>query len=125
MIERAWCTKKDADLVLVELDNGEQLKCTENHMFMLRTGEYRAVAELTTGDALMPLYRRYPTGIGYMQNYRQYYEPIEDTWHYEHRQFASEVLDEKYLVQPYLVFKMRTPKNTCRITNRCTKLGGE
>lgn len=98
LIERAWCTKKDADLVLVELDNGEQLKCTENHMFMLRTGEYRAVAELTTGDALMPLYRRYPTGIGYMQNYRQYYEPIEDTWHYEHRQFASEVLDEKYLV---------------------------
>ena len=27
-----------------------------------------------------------------------YYEPFEDKWHFEHRKFAAEVLDEKYLV---------------------------
>ena len=98
LITNAWRTRKNAQLVEVELDNGEKLRCTPNHKFMLRDGSYCEAQYLTEGDSLMPLYRKYPTGTVSMKNYRMYYEPIEDAWHYEHRQFAQEVLDEKYLV---------------------------
>ena len=65
---------------------------------MLRDGSYKEAKDLVENDSLMPLYRKYPTEVVAMKNYRMYYEPIEDKWHYEHRQFADEVLDEKYLV---------------------------
>ena len=99
-IEKAWCTKKNAQLVEVELDNGEKLRCTPNHRFMLRDGSYKEASELKENDSLMPLYRKYPAKGLWLDNYRMYYEPIEDEWHFEHRQFAknSEVLDEKHLV---------------------------
>ena len=74
------------------------LQCTPNHKFMLRDGTYCEAQNLVSGDSLMPLYRKYPTDVVSMKNYRMYYEPIEDKWHYEHRQFAKEVLDEKHLV---------------------------
>ena len=98
LITNAWCTKKNAQLVEVELDNGEKLRCTPNHKFMLRDGSYCEAQYLIEGDSLMPLYRKYPTDVVSMKKYRMYYEPIEDVWHYEHRQFAQDVLDEKYLV---------------------------
>jgi len=85
-------------LVEVELDNGEKLRCTPNHKFMMRNGIYREAQYLQINDSLMPLYRKYPTEVVSMKNYRMYYEPIEDEWHYEHRQFASEIIDEHYLV---------------------------
>ena len=98
LITNARCTKHDAELVEVELDNGEKLRCTPDHRFMLRDGVYCEAKDLVNGDSLMPLYRKYPTDVVSMKNYRMYYEPIEDAWHYEHRQFAKDVLDEKYLV---------------------------
>ena len=63
---------------------------------MLRNGEYKEAKYLKENDSLMPLYRKYPSRG--LVNYRMYYEPMEDRWHYEHRNFAKEVLDEKYLV---------------------------
>ena len=56
-IEKAWCTKKNARLVEVELDNGEKLRCTPNHRFMLRDGSYKEASELKENDSLMPRYR--------------------------------------------------------------------
>jgi len=55
---RAWCTGLREDMVEVELDNGEKLRTTSDHRFMLRDGTYRRAAELAAGDSLMPLYRR-------------------------------------------------------------------
>lgn len=98
LIENAWCTRHNAELVEVELDNGEKLRCTPDHRFMMRDGTFKEARNLIQDDSLMPLYRKYPTSVVSMKNYRMYYEPIEDAWHYEHRQFATEILDEKYLV---------------------------
>ena len=56
-IEKAWCTKKNAQVVEVELDNGEKLRCTPNHRFMLRDGSYKEASELKENDSLMPRYR--------------------------------------------------------------------
>jgi tRNA-splicing ligase RtcB len=50
-------TRTDAELVRVSLDNGEQITCTPDHEFMLRTGGYRRADALEPGTSLMPLYR--------------------------------------------------------------------
>lgn len=95
-ILKAWCSGKNAKLLEITLDNGEIIKCTPNHKFMLRNGEYCFAKDLMIEDSLMPLYTKYPNRG--LSKYRMYYEPFEDSWHYEHRQFAKEVFDEKHLV---------------------------
>lgn len=91
-----WCSGISNKIVEIILDNGEKIRCTPNHKFMLRDGSYCEAKDLICGDSLMPLYRKYPDKG--LSNYRMYYDPMEDMWHYEHRQFVEEVLDEKYLV---------------------------
>lgn len=91
-----WCSGISNKMVEIILDNGEKIRCTPNHKFMLRDGSYCEAKDLICGDSLMPLYRKYPDKG--LSNYRMYYDPMEDKWHYEHRQFVEEVLDEKYLV---------------------------
>lgn len=64
---------------------------------MLRDGTYIEAKNLIVGDSLMPLYLKYPNNKD-MKNYRLYYDPFVEKWRYEHRQFATQILDEKYLV---------------------------
>jgi tRNA-splicing ligase RtcB (3'-phosphate/5'-hydroxy nucleic acid ligase) len=54
----AKLTRKNAELVKVLLDNGEEIKCTPDHQFMLRNGEYREARDLITGTSLMPFYSK-------------------------------------------------------------------
>ena len=46
-------TKRQAALVEVLLDNGEQIRCTPDHLFRLRDGSYLAAASLKPAQALM------------------------------------------------------------------------
>ena len=48
-------THRDAELVEVELDNGERVRCTPDHLFRLRDGSYCRADELEPGTSLMPL----------------------------------------------------------------------
>lgn len=52
----AKLTRNNAQLIKVVLDNGEEIKCTPDHQFMLRNGEYQEAQYLTTGTSLMPFY---------------------------------------------------------------------
>lgn len=52
-IINARITKKNAELVKVTLDNGEEIICTPDHRFMLRDRTYKAAISLTLDDALM------------------------------------------------------------------------
>ncbi len=52
-------TKKGAEIVEVELDNGEIIRCTPDHLFRLRDGSYRQACELKLMDSLMPLKLRF------------------------------------------------------------------
>lgn len=54
---KAWSTGYRDDMLEVELDNGEVIKATQDHRFMLRDGSYIPARDLTPGDSLMPLYR--------------------------------------------------------------------
>ncbi|AUX08018.1 DNA gyrase subunit B [Halalkaliarchaeum desulfuricum] len=57
-IENPRITKEDANLVRVTLDNGETIRCTPDHEFMLRDGSYCEAQHLEEGQSLMPLYRK-------------------------------------------------------------------
>lgn len=54
---RAWKTGDNKPVLKVTLDNGESVRCTPNHRWMLRDGTYRQAQDLVPGDSLMPLYR--------------------------------------------------------------------
>ncbi len=50
-------TRANAKLVKVVLDNGEEIRCTPDHEFMLRDGSFIEAETLKVGESLMPLYR--------------------------------------------------------------------
>ena len=50
-------TAKMQEVVRVTLDNGEQIRCTPDHKFMLRDGSYVEAQDLKPNTSLMPLMR--------------------------------------------------------------------
>ena len=61
-VQAAWATahrtKSDAQLLEVELDNGEKVRCTPDHEWMLRDGTFAPARELRAGTSLMPFYSK-------------------------------------------------------------------
>src|SRR5690348_8042679 len=86
-IVNARVTKQNAQVIRVTLDNGESIVCTPDHRFMLRDGSYKAAADLTPDDSLMPLYRKYSDmsepGIT-IQGYEMVKDPKSDSWLFTH-----------------------------------------
>jgi deoxycytidine triphosphate deaminase len=76
-------------LLEVELDNGEHIRATPDHLFMKRDGRMAAAHTLRSNDALMPLYRHL------LRGYEQVYQPIDgyldathtlaDEWNLRHK----------------------------------------
>ncbi len=96
-INKAWRTKKDSDLVAVTLDNGEIIKCTPDHKFMTKDGNYVQAQDLLPGESLMSLCKKYfNEGTS---DYKMYYEPIKNKWHFEHKRVAIKIYGKKYLVR--------------------------
>ena len=92
-VTKAWKTSRK-NVIRVGLDNGEVIRCTPDHRFMLRNGEYKEASLLDEGDSLMPLYRRIVTeGTGHMDGYEQVAQPRESTtrWQYTHRMVAGDI----------------------------------
>ena len=52
----AALTRRAAALVAVTLDNGRRIRCTPDHLFMLRNGSYAKAADLAPNQSLMPFY---------------------------------------------------------------------
>lgn len=92
-IKKVFQTKITSDLLRVTLDNGKTIECTPEHRFMLRDGSYEQIQNIKVGEALMPLYTKYPDGR--MKGYRMYYEPIEQQWHFEHRRFCDNIVNKR------------------------------
>ena len=72
-------TKADAALVEVELDNGEKIRCTPDHQWMLRDGTFRAASELETGTSLMPFYSKRDK-----EGYTRVLQPYSQLWQRAH-----------------------------------------
>lgn len=91
-IKRVFQSGITKNLVKVTLDNGEVITCTPEHRFMLRDGSYEQIQNLTPGTSLMPLYTK--VSDKGLKGYRMYYEPMADSWHYEHRAFCETTNDK-------------------------------
>lgn len=68
-VNKVWMTRKVNELIEVELDNGEKIKTTDNHLYMLRNGSYVRADELHEGMSLMPLYLL--NNLNYANGYEQ------------------------------------------------------
>lgn len=55
-------TRKDAPVVKVTLDDGQFFRCTPDHRIMMRDGSYKEARHLSSGDSLMPLYKKLSEG---------------------------------------------------------------
>lgn len=55
-VSDVWIKGYVNQLIEVELDNGKVVKCTPDHLFMLRDGTYCKAEDLIEGQSLMPLY---------------------------------------------------------------------
>jgi hypothetical protein len=86
----ARLTRKNAEIVKITLDNGECIRCTNDHRFLMRDGSYLEAGRLSAGDSLMPMYRRKAvldpkkTRKG-MTDYEQVWNPRTEEWLYTHR----------------------------------------
>lgn len=55
-VSKVWQTGTTNKLIKVTLDNGEEIKTTPNHLYMLRDSSYARADTLKVGQSLMPLY---------------------------------------------------------------------
>ena len=70
----AKCTGYRDDFVRVHLDNGAEVLCTSDHLWLGRSGEYIRADALEPGSSLMPLYRKSDHG------YERFYAPNRSKW---------------------------------------------
>ncbi|KKT84379.1 MAG: gyrase subunit B protein [candidate division WWE3 bacterium GW2011_GWC2_44_9] len=79
-------TKASANIVEVALDNNESIKCTSDHLFMTRDGNYIKAGELKAGMSLMPL-RRELSRMGRsitIEGYELVFDPGSYRWLFTH-----------------------------------------
>jgi len=80
-------TRKNAEVVKVILDNGEEIICTPDHQFMLRDGGYKQAKDLIPSDSLMPLRTKLSDisepGIT-IQGYEMAWDPKSESWLFTH-----------------------------------------
>ena len=76
-------TKNAAQIIELTLDNGEKIKCTPNHKFLLKNLKYKEAKDLRKTDSLMPGYLRFSQGnlkeyLMIKQNTTERYEYVHD-----------------------------------------------
>lgn len=79
----ARVTKTITQLAEVILDNGETVKCTLDHRWMMRDGTYKEAQYLVEGDSLMPLYRDINS-----RGYEIYKNNVDSKWNTTHSMVA-------------------------------------
>ncbi|MBD1841741.1 RtcB family protein [Coleofasciculus sp. FACHB-64] len=86
----AKLTRRNAELLKVVLDNGEEIKCTPDHQFMLRNGTYQEAGDLKAGASLMPFYSQVDK-----DGYILIQQPYSGRWQKAHWVIARSGLLEK------------------------------
>lgn len=67
----ARITKYVDKLYKITLDNDKEIISTDNHPFMLKTGEYKRADELEVGISLMPFNRKFKQGRPMVHDYQR------------------------------------------------------
>lgn len=86
-----------AELLEVTLDDGSKVRCTGNHPFLTRDGQWVLAESLTEGQSLMPLYRRTSKKANgdYLNGYEQVYDPASDKYVYTHHRVYDSIHGKK------------------------------
>jgi hypothetical protein len=84
-------TRKSAETIVVHLDNNTRIKCTPDHRFLLKSGEYCEAKNLTPEMSLMALYRRYSTKEDdeNVVGYEMCLDVLKNEWNFTHRLVCS------------------------------------
>ena len=84
-IKNPRLTRKNEKIMEVTLDNEEKIRCTLDHRFMLRDGNYKQAKDLKSGDSLMPLYiNLYDGEDKNLKGYELIYQPAKETREFIH-----------------------------------------
>ena len=86
-IKKARETRENERIIEIITDNGEKIKCTLSHKFLLRNGKYRQAKNLKAGDSLMPSYFKNYTGEedANLKGYEMIKQPFKNNWTFVHR----------------------------------------
>ena len=49
------CTREDAELVEVEFEDGLKIRCTPDHKFLLSSGEWKEIKNITEEDDIVAI----------------------------------------------------------------------
>jgi DNA gyrase subunit B len=79
-------TRRNAEVIKLILDNGQEIICTPDHLFMTRDWGYKKAKELTIKDSLMPLRRQFsrPGKRITIDGYELVYDNKEHRWIFTH-----------------------------------------
>jgi len=112
----ARMTRKNAELIELTLDNGEKVRCTPDHRFMLRDGTYKEAQDLTPQDSLMPGYfDTAPIKKG-LNEYLRVFQPTTGEYDFVHH-LADEFNAQKGLASEFNGPFVRHHKNFNRWDN--------
>ncbi|MCK4335466.1 MAG: DNA gyrase subunit A [Candidatus Aenigmarchaeota archaeon] len=96
-IKNPRLTKRKEKIIKVTFDNGEEIKCTLDHRFMLRSGQFREAQKLKAGDSLMPIHLRTSTEKDNIKpelvGYQMVYQPKTNEW------VGAHILADKWNIQ--------------------------
>lgn len=84
------------EIVSVRIDNGSVVRCTKNHLWMMRDGSWKMAKDLVSGESLMPLYKRRSSVHSHaaMEDYEEIYQPVSNSWELTHRVVGEYVWQE-------------------------------
>ena len=86
LIQAPRKTQKNVKVIKIILDDGEEIVCTPDHLFMLRNGRYKKAEDLAPQDSLMPIYRKYSKikKAFKIEGYEIIYNQKDHKWIYTH-----------------------------------------
>ncbi|MBI3008094.1 MAG: intein-containing DNA gyrase subunit A, partial [Candidatus Omnitrophica bacterium] len=110
-------TRKNAKVIKIILDNGAEIRCTPDHLFMLRDGTYKKAKDLKPQESLMPLYTNtYDGKDDYnLKGYETIYQPLQEKWEFTHHLADRWNLENK--IYPKSAGKIRHHKNFNKLNN--------
>jgi len=81
-IKNPRLTRKKSEIIKVILDNGEEIKCTLDHLFMLKDGSYKKAKDLQPKESLMPNYLKISEKTDRLnrEGYTLVYQNKKDEW---------------------------------------------
>lgn len=119
--KNARLTRRNAELIELTIDNGEKIRCTPDHRFMLRDGTYKEAKDLTPDDSLMPGYFDTAQIKEGLNEYLRVFQPASGVYDFVHHiadEFNAQKGDARVFGGPFV----RHHKNFNRMDNSPTNI---